>query len=201
MIPLLIVFCKNPELGKVKTRLAKAIGSAKALIIYQKLLEHTAHCVEHTPIKTAIFYSESLVKEDVWNNSADYKEVQSAGDLGMRMAAAFQWGFDRDFGPIVLIGSDLWTLTPRHLQDAFIQLTTHEVVLGPATDGGYYLIGIQQFQGRLFKNMPWSTPELWSKTLDVLKDKTLAILEEQNDIDEESDLRKHPELFQHVNKE
>ena len=155
MNPLLLIFCKNPILGNVKTRLAKDIGAKNALMIYQKLLEHTAYCVKNTRVKTTVFYDNKVEEHDVWTAIADLKKVQVTGDLGTRMAAAFQWGFDAGYGPIVLIGSDLWELTANDIKTAFKQLISNDVVLGPATDGGYYLLGMQQMEEKVFQNMPW----------------------------------------------
>ena len=198
-MPLLIVFCKNPELGKVKTRLSKDIGPENALKVYQKLVEHTAACVSEIKIRTAVFYHESLIKKDVWKKIATDKRVQSNGDLGMRMAAAFRWGFQSGFGPIVLIGSDLWNLTSTDLQKALRALNTSDFVLGPAEDGGYYLLGMKAFEPRLFEKMPWSTPQLLAQTLTVLKEKNTVMLEEKNDIDLLKDLKKVPELMALIN--
>lgn len=200
MTPLLIVFCKNPELGKVKTRLSKDIGPENALKVYKKLLEHTAACVAEIKVRTGVFYHESLIKKDVWEQIATDKKVQSTGDLGARMAAAFRWGFQLGLCPIVLIGSDLWSLTSVDIQKAFKALIISDFVLGPAQDGGYYLLGMKKFEPCLFEKMPWSTPQLLAQTLALLENKKTAILEEKNDIDVLEDLKKVPELMALINR-
>ena len=103
---LLIIFVKNPQLGKVKTRLAATIGDHRALEVYVKLLKHTVAITRELEVDKVVFYSEFIDKNDLWHNSVFLKQLQSAEDLGLKMMAAFDWGFQSGYQEICIIGSD-----------------------------------------------------------------------------------------------
>lgn len=196
MKPLLIVFCKNPILGKVKTRLAKKIGQDATLDVYNRLIKKTFICVEKMKCDVAIFYSDFIPENDIWDNISEFKKKQNGIDLGERMENAFHWGFKSKFSPIVIVGTDLWDLSEKDLIASFKKLNFHDVVLGPSYDGGYYLLGIKKNEPSIFKNMPWSTNQVLSKTLKILKDKRVFLLEEKNDIDDWEDFKNCKGLFE-----
>ncbi|WP_144893082.1 TIGR04282 family arsenosugar biosynthesis glycosyltransferase [Flavobacterium tiangeerense] len=189
----IILFTKNPELGKVKTRLAKTIGNEKALYIYKKLLEHTQEIVTPVRADKFVFYSDSITKEDQWNAGSFYKKVQHGDDLGTRMAKAFQEIFCLGYESVCIIGSDCYELTSDIIEKAFLALETNETVIGPTFDGGYYLLGMNQFHETVFKNKTWSTDSVYMDTITDFKNLNLSFsnLNKLLDIDEEKDLPEH----------
>ncbi|MBT8326952.1 MAG: TIGR04282 family arsenosugar biosynthesis glycosyltransferase [Bacteroidia bacterium] len=184
---LVIVFVKNIKMGKVKTRLAKTIGDEAAFQVYNKLVNITEQATEKLTIDRRIYFSDAIV-DSKWPN--DSKEVQRGKDLGERMLNAFIEGFNDGYKNIVLIGSDLPDISSVIIENAFAQLKNNDVVFGPAEDGGYYLVGMSKTHRQIFKNKPWSQPNLLKITLDELKENDVAILEILNDIDTLEDLKK-----------
>ncbi|GAB4402243.1 MAG: TIGR04282 family arsenosugar biosynthesis glycosyltransferase [Microscillaceae bacterium] len=186
-----MIFVKNPVLGKVKTRLAKSIGEAKALWVYEALLQHTHQLTDSLPVDKAVFYADFVPETDLWDGYAKY--LQSEGDLGHRMQAAFAQSFGRGYQKIVIIGSDCYELTSSHLEAAFSTLNQYPVVIGPAHDGGYYLLGMTKPRPFLFENKPWSTNQVLPLTrADLQQHQTpWAELPTLRDIDEAQDLPPH----------
>ena len=180
---LLLIFTRNPELGKCKTRLAATIGDEAALDIYKFLLRHTASITHNLEIAKEVWYSETIWENDVWNNSNYEKKLQSGHDLGERMAQAFTEGFKNGFERIVIIGSDMYDLTQKDLKNAFTLLEKHDFVVGPAEDGGYYLLGMTRFEANLFKEKQWGTSSVLKNTLSDLEKNNYVLLQERNDID------------------
>ncbi len=195
---ILIVFTRNPELGKVKTRLAKDIGAEKALMIYEILLEHTSKVIELLPCEKAIYYSEAIPKNDYWKTSYK-KEVQVGADLGSRMCFAFEKSFDQGYAKAVLIGSDLMDLKEEHITKAFDALDESDVVIGPALDGGYYLIGLKNLNLSIFQHKNWGTNSVLNETLADLKNSNITLLESLNDIDTYDDLKMNEKLNSIIN--
>jgi rSAM/selenodomain-associated transferase 1 len=194
---LIIVFAKNPELGKCKTRLAKSIGSEKALEVYKELIKHTAKIISNVSASRAVFYSEKIQKNDFWDDSQFHKSVQSSGHLGEKMQAAFEWGFAQGYSKICIVGSDLFELETSDFEKAFLELEQKDLVFGPANDGGYYLMGMSTFYKEAFLEKAWSTETVLKQTLKDLKNQNIAFLKTKTDIDIVEDLVKHPE-FHHV---
>ncbi|MEX0770856.1 MAG: TIGR04282 family arsenosugar biosynthesis glycosyltransferase [Balneolaceae bacterium] len=187
---LLIVFVKNPEMGRVKTRLAADIGDTEALHIYQKLTAHTRREASEVKADRQVWYSEFIDQKDPWSSTLFAKRLQPGGNLGKKMERAFASGFNSGYGKIVLIGSDCPTILTRHIEEAFEKLESHDTVLGPSSDGGYYLIGLKELNTSLFQDKPWSSSGLYEQTLTELQDSSLSYceLEELNDIDTADDL-------------
>lgn len=183
----LIVFVKNPIPGQVKTRIARTVGDAKALDVYRHLLTYTQTLASDFRECCAVYYGDFVNADDGWNPFVKY--LQSGADLGERMHHAFAEQFRAGAGKVVIIGSDCFDLTPSHIHTAFATLDTVDVVIGPATDGGYYLLGMNQLQPFLFQDMPWSQPELRQLTeLAIMQHGlTFAQLDELTDIDEWAD--------------
>ncbi len=186
----IIIFTKNPELGKVKTRLARTIGDDKALEIYKKLLDYTRNIVEPVNVDKFIFYSETIVDFDKWENTIYHKKLQSGTDLGMRMQNAFEELFQLHYESVCIIGSDCYELNSEIIEKAFRRLEHEEVVIGPTFDGGYYLLGMNQLYTKLFQNKNWSTESVYGDTIGDLKELSLRYfdLEKLSDIDEEKDV-------------
>lgn len=197
--PLIMVFVRNPELGRVKTRLAKSIGDQAALEIYKILSKHTSKIISEIDSDQLIFYSDKIQDNDIWTATNCKKQIQTKGDLGQKMLAAFQYGFSLGYQKIIIIGSDLYSLRPKHIESAFEQLENYDVVIGPALDGGYYLLGLNFIIPKIFKQKQWSTSSVLKETLSDLKEFNVNLLEPLNDIDTYEDLKKEPQLLKQLN--
>jgi hypothetical protein len=178
---------RAPELGKVKSRLAKTVGEQRALEVYVKLLEHTLNSVKESGYESLLFVDGDLTyfEERGWK-----VEVQSVGDLGEKMKDAFSRSFALGFEKILMIGTDCYEINSEIILTAFGGLSSCDVVLGPADDGGYYLIGMKKMHLELFENMPWSTSDLYTQTIEAARELSLSTvsLPSKSDIDEEKDL-------------
>lgn len=186
---LILIFTRNPELGKCKTRLAKTIGDKNALTIYKMLLQHTADVVEQLNCDKAVYYSVRVRTNDIWDDSIYQKHQQHGADLGYRMQNAFKESFKAGYEKVIIVGSDLYDLKPKHIQDAFNRLDSNDVVIGPAEDGGYYLLGMTTLLPNIFENKNWGTDTVRTATLNNLKTKKVALLETLNDIDFYDDVK------------
>lgn len=193
---LLIIFTRNPVQGQVKRRLATKIGDSAALRLYEFLLIHTLEVTKDLGCDKAVYYSEEIVQEDIWDNRIFQKKEQKGKDLGERMKNAFSEGFAEGYSRVVIIGSDLFDLQTRDLKKAFSGLNKFDYVLGPAQDGGYYLLGMKSLNSKLFRNKSWGSDSVLQQTLQDLTNEQLTLLEERNDIDTYEDLVLHPELQQ-----
>jgi rSAM/selenodomain-associated transferase 1 len=180
------VFVKAPRLGQVKSRLAAGIGALPALRFYRETMARvlwavgrdTRWCtlVAITPLRAlhGRFWDQDLSRLD-----------QGAGDLGRRMARAFR---ALPSGPAVIIGSDIPELAPRHVAAAFRALGGHDAVLGPAGDGGYWLVGLKRTRpipAGLFVGVRWSSPHALADTRASLpRHFSVALLETLEDVDD-----------------
>ncbi|MGB5378887.1 TIGR04282 family arsenosugar biosynthesis glycosyltransferase [Muriicola sp.] len=180
---LLLIFIRNPELGKCKTRLAAAVGDETALAIYIFLLEHTVTVTQPLDVTKEVHYSNCIMEDDLWNPKIYHKKLQLGSDLGERMANAFTAGFKAGYKRIVIIGSDLYDLSTEDLKNAFSKLESNEIVIGPAKDGGYYLLGMTQNEPAIFKNKIWGTSTVLKDTLAQLNNKNMYLLSSKNDVD------------------
>jgi rSAM/selenodomain-associated transferase 1 len=192
---LLLVFTRNPELGKVKTRLAQTVGNQTALDIYKFLLNKTKDIASKVSADKAIYYSVKIKENDIWDAGIFKKHSQIGEDLGIRMLHAFKNGFDAGYEKVMIIGSDLYDLSSEDIEKAFTALTTNDLVIGPAEDGGYYLLGMKSLHTTIFKNKDWSTETVRKDTLEDLKDKKVKLLEFKNDIDRYEDILAIPEIM------
>jgi len=174
---LTLIFTRNPELGKCKTRLAKTVGDQNALTIYKMLLQHTAEVVEQVNCDKAVYYSVKVRDNDLWDNTVYQKHQQQGDDIGYRMQHAFATSFKAGYEKVLIVGSDLYDLKPLHIQQAFNQLDTHDVTIGPAEDGGYYLLGMKTLHPHIFEHKNWGTETVREDTLNDLKTKKVALLE------------------------
>lgn len=188
----LLIFVKNPVPGTVKTRIARTVGNEQAVAVYKHLLAYTQQVTGSIPHrkpawKRIVYYGDFINPTDGWGGYE--KQLQTGADLGERMLNAFSAEFMAGANRVVIIGSDCLQIKTDHLKQAFQALDTHDVVIGPAADGGYYLLGMKQLHTFLLQNKPWSQPELLTQTLDDLKQNNLsyALLEPLSDIDEWDD--------------
>ena len=193
MTPTLLIFIKNPELGKAKTRLAQSVGDERALQIYQALLGHTRSIAQQVPAQRMLFYSSFIDGEDQWPLTHFDKYLQASGDLGTRMTMAFEQAFEQGGGPVLIIGSDCAQLTADIIQQGITSLAENDFVIGPAEDGGYYLIGMQHFRPEVFQAIEWSTEQVFAQTQAIIEQHgwSLALLPTLSDIDYEEDWEKH----------
>jgi len=184
---LLIVFVKNIILGKVKTRLAKTIGDEGAFQIYSELVDITEKETQRVDANRHVYFSDAIITSK-WKN--DQKFTQEGIDLGVRMKNAVVHGFEQGYNNVIVIGSDLPDISSEVIETAFQQLSSNEVVFGPADDGGYYLLGMSQMIPSIFENKPWSQSDLLNVTLQEISEqrKSVAMLETLNDIDTFEDL-------------
>ncbi len=191
MRPRVVVFARAPVAGQVKTRLAREIGDARALELYrwcaatvlaQLRDPRWALWVAFTPADHRPLTEAALGPADRWIAQPD-------GDLGVRLAAAVAAAFAEGGGPVLLVGTDCVALTAGRVAEALAQLATHDAVLGPAHDGGYYLLGLAR-PLPLFEGVAWSTATVASDTREGLRraGATWAELPPEQDLDEVADL-------------
>lgn len=185
----LIIFTRNPLLGKVKTRLAKTIGDEKALAIYKDLLAHTKLTTQSLDCDLFVFYDKKIEENDIWSNEIYHKSVQSGENLGEKMQNAFQNLFKSGYQKCIIIGSDLFDLKEQNILQALKLLEKNEVVIGPAEDGGYYLLGLKKIIPAIFQNKKWGTPSVFADTMKDLENIKVNFTEELNDIDTFEDLQ------------
>ena len=178
-----LVFQKNEVLGKVKTRLAVGVGEEQALEIYRQLLAKTYHALSDVSVSITTYFSEFIPENPI--HSAENKLVQLGQDLGERMKNAFAENFESGMEKVVLIGTDCPSLEGIHLSQAFEALDQSDLVLGPARDGGYYMIGMKRRADFLFEGITWSTELVLSQTLALAAEQGLqtSLLPVLEDID------------------
>jgi uncharacterized protein len=186
----IIIFVKNPVPGKVKTRLAAAIGNDKALRIYLELTAHTLYAAENVMADKYLYFSDEIDNSICKNMLSFRKAVQSGAELGERMKNAFKDLFAASYQKVIVIGTDCPGINAVVLQSALNDLSDADVVIGPASDGGYYLIGMKQLHTQLFDNVEWSTSSVLHTTVNrcIHTNLRYKLLSELNDIDEEKDL-------------
>lgn len=177
-------------MGKVKSRLAATVGEQRALDIYKQLLSHTHTVSKKIDADKFIFYEDFLNAEDLWGNSIYKKFLQQGSDLGQRMKHAFEKLFSGGYEKIIIIGSDCYELNTSILNDAYEALSIVDLIIGPASDGGYYLLGMAKFIPVLFDNKSWSSATVYADTIKQAGqlNYTVQSLLTLNDVDVESDI-------------
>lgn len=195
--PALLIFIRNPELGKVKTRLAQDLGAPEALRIYNRLLAHTRRIAQAVDAQSYLFYSDFIDQADDWANDHFNKQLQPQGDLGDRMLRAFGMVLEQH-DAAVIVGSDCPGLNADILQTAFAQLEKNDFVIGPAIDGGYYLLGMRRLSPSLFLDMIWSTDQVFKETTNRMEraGATYYVLPTLSDIDYAEDWEKYGKLLE-----
>ncbi|WP_461451675.1 TIGR04282 family arsenosugar biosynthesis glycosyltransferase [Mucilaginibacter sp.] len=186
----LIIFVRHPELGKVKTRLAKVIGDEKALAVYNLLLSHTRQISIPLNCRKFIYYTDQVIEHDIWTFPGYTKRQQIGEELGARMSNAFKELFEQGFKRVMIIGSDCYQLQTRLLEQAIDALNDNDVVIGPTFDGGYYLLGSNQYIPELFTEKDWSTDQVATQTISTISQLKMnhSLLEKLYDVDEAADL-------------
>jgi rSAM/selenodomain-associated transferase 1 len=188
----LIVFARRPELGKVKTRLAATLGNEITLSIYKKLLQHTLDITLPVAADKFVFYASEIVEDDMWQKEGYFKLKQADGDLGTRMQAAFEYVLSLGYEKVCIIGSDCYELNTSLIEEAFHLLNAHDTAIGPAKDGGYYLLAMKKLHPTVFKNKAWSTDTVFADTIKSMNAGgiTYAELPLLSDVDQEADVPK-----------
>ena len=191
----LIIFTRYPEPGKAKTRLIPALGNVAAADLHRQMTEQTLAQVkllqQSHPVSVEIWFAGGdCDRMQTWLGADSQYQPQPKGDLGSRMAQAFQVGFDRGVKASVIIGTDCPELTAALLTAAFQALQQTDLVLGAATDGGYYLIGLRRSAPELFESTLWSTERVFQQTVDIASKLNLSLscLPMLTDVDRPEDL-------------
>jgi uncharacterized protein len=193
--PVLLVFAKEPEPGRVKTRIARSLGEEEAARIYRRMGRHVIDRVRRGGYRTVICFDpparESAIHAWLGTEALEFVP-QSRGDLGERMERAFEWGFERS-DRVCAIGTDAPRLDGTLVESAFAHLATPggpDVVFGPAEDGGYYLLALRRPVPTLFRDIPWSTDQVLEKSLAAVDALGLRVelLQRLTDVDREEDV-------------
>lgn len=189
-VPALIIFVRPPEAGKVKTRIAAEAGAETALAVYRKLLAHTLDTVREAAAVKYVFYAGAVPARDIWSEAGFERLPQAEGDLGARMESAVREVLHRGHPAAVIIGSDCPDLTVTHIRDSFAALRQSDLALGPARDGGYYLLALRSVHPFLFRDMAWSTEGVRAETLKRAAAAGLSVqlLPELSDVDHWADV-------------
>lgn len=194
MSALVMAFLKAPRPGTVKTRLGREIGFDEATVVYRDLAEQQIRRIPGE-FRTEVHYAPRGAGAEMrqWLGPGHSYRVQCRGDLGERMSHAFIHGFKRGHQPIMAIGADCPDLDESSLRQAAALLAQVDVVLGPAFDGGYYLIGLRRPEPRLFANIAWSTNTVLATTQARVRECGLscALLDEKDDIDDLAAWQRH----------
>jgi len=187
------IFARPPVAGAVKTRLIPDIGAERAARVYRYCLEYTLAVARESGLDYQLFLSED--GDDPLFQGEAYS-LQKGADLGARMYHAFENLLETGGDGALIIGTDCLDLTPMHLQRAARTLSDHELVLLPALDGGYALIGCTEIEPSLFEGVPWSSEHTGSRTIANAHRLNYRIcsLETVRDIDTLQDLEHYPEL-------
>jgi rSAM/selenodomain-associated transferase 1 len=194
----LLFFIKNPEKGKVKTRVASAIGDKMAMKLYRRfLLEMLSTLNRGTFLFYLCFHPENSLNDlKDWLGDHYLYTPQMGENLGQRMKNGFVEAFSMNFKRVVLIGSDIPDLPLEFIEEAFNSLGEKDAVIGPSFDGGYYLIGFRDktFSPKVFEGIPWSTERVFEDTMKILKQEGLLVhtLPRWRDIDTIEDLKNLP---------
>ncbi|MCA9195332.1 MAG: TIGR04282 family arsenosugar biosynthesis glycosyltransferase, partial [Planctomycetales bacterium] len=191
----LIVFARLPSAGQSKTRLIPAVGERLAAGIYRYLalrsLKHVELLARQHGCRVTIWFTGADADAMAEQFPGPWKfQAQSDGDLGARLEYAFEQEFARGAHKVVVVGTDCLDLNATDLVEAFARLEESDVVFGPAKDGGYYLLGSRCFDGRLFRDIAWSTPQVLVQTIRKCEflELSYGLLAERHDVDLPSDL-------------
>jgi len=191
----LLFFIKSPEEGKVKSRLASVIGDERAANLYRDFITQMLSTLRRGDFPFHIcFYPHNALKGvKEWLGDQHHYIPQKGKDLGERMSNAFRKAFDTGFKRVVLVGSDIPDLPLEVIEEAFISLKEEDAAIGPAYDGGYYLIGFKEktFSPQVFERMAWGTERVFEDTMKVLKNLNQRVhtLPYLRDIDTVDDLK------------
>lgn len=194
-----MVFIKDSSKYPVKTRLKTSIGKNKSIWVYNQILKKTALVLKNIKTDIAVFHYNSIISKNPFKNFSKWNKIQIGKTLGEKISNAFNWGFEKGYKKIIIIGSDLWDLNEEIINKGFLELNKNKVVIGPSIDGGYYLLGLNKKMPKIFEGIKWGTQSVLAETLKLLEHEPY-ILPELNDIDTFEDLITNPSLFKIYNK-
>lgn len=168
----LILFTRYPEPGKTKTRLIPLLGEDGAAELQRRMTIHAVIQVRQLArlrraLPLVCYEGADHTTMAAWLGPDLHHHPQGEGDLGVRMANAFRHAFQQGMDRVALVGTDCPGVSTNLFQKAFDSLTEHDLVLGPAEDGGYYLIGLRGLQPELFSGVPWGTDRVLERTLEI----------------------------------
>lgn len=169
----LLIFQKNMILGKAKTRIAATVGEKKALEIYAILIRFTHKVIKDVDAQKIIYFSEYLEEDSSYIDGYSFM-LQNGDDLGVRMSNAFEEVLNQGYKKVIVIGTDCGELKSEIIQKAYNLLDTSDTVIGPAEDGGYYLIGMKKAHPTIFQEIDWSTDKVLTQTLLRIKNAGLT---------------------------
>lgn len=197
-----ILFTRYPIPGRTKTRLIPALGPEGSCDLHRHLVHHLLRILKPYTASSQVslevrFEGGSCSLMEQWLGVGLSYVPQGEGDLGLRLERAFDEAFEEGDERVVLIGSDCPALTERILDEALAGLNEKDLVLGPAQDGGYYLIGLRQPAPDLFQAMPWGTDQVLTETRQAAESQGLKVLllESLSDVDRPEDLSLCPKTF------
>lgn len=191
----ILLFVKQPAAGQVKSRIGAVLGKDRALELYRNFVLDSLETVERTgiPFRVCIHPPDALPAASSWLGERRTYLPQTGTDLGMRMEQAFRAIFAEGVERAVLIGSDLPDLPVERLHEALRALETNDAVIGPARDGGYYLIGFRRdgLLPDIFRGITWGGPGVFERTMEVFRQAgtTVHVLPPWQDADTIQDLR------------
>lgn len=189
-----LFFIKYPIKGQVKTRLSAELGTAVTVELYRNFILDTLSALQHLNVPFKICYHPDSAKEKIieWLGRQYSYMPQSGENLGERMKNAFLHAFGDNFRRVIIIGSDSPDLPVNFLVQAIHALESHNAVIGPSRDGGYYLIGFPQshFLQEAFENISWGGDTVFRQTVDILNRHlcSIYILPQWYDVDTLADL-------------
>ncbi|MEN3334770.1 MAG: uncharacterized protein V7641_4135 [Blastocatellia bacterium] len=193
----LIIFTRYPEPGRTKTRLIPALGAVGAADLHRRMTEQAMATARRFATRQAVALEVRYSGGDAalmqqWLGANLRLRAQSNGDLGARMRDAFNEAFQQGCERVVIIGTDCPGITSDTLASAFAALLQNDLVLGPASDGGYYLIGLSRAIPQLFDGILWGTDSVLRHTLQIAEaaDCRYGLLERLDDVDRPEDLRR-----------
>ncbi|MFY0673044.1 MAG: TIGR04282 family arsenosugar biosynthesis glycosyltransferase [Bacteroidia bacterium] len=189
----LVIFLKYPQLGKVKTRLAKSIGEEKALEIYRYLVHNTI-CKSNGTHFCELHFQGQLPKEHPFSNlTCNY---QVGANIGERMFNSLDLVLKKA-DVALLIGTDVPEISPEIIESSLKALESADIVFGPSKDGGYYLIGMKKAHSQIFQLEKWSHSKVLDQSIEKVKSLglTYALVKELNDVDTYQDLKAFPDLM------
>ena len=193
-----MVFIKDSSKYPVKTRLKTSIGKNKSIWVYNQILKKTVLVLKNIKTDIAVFHYNSIISKNPFKNFSKWNKIQIGKNLGEKISNAFNWGFEKGYKKIIIIGSDLWDLNEEIINKGFLELNKNKVVIGPSIDGGYYLLGLNKKMPKIFEGIKWGTQSVLEETLKLLEHEPY-ILPELNDIDTFEDLITNPSLFEIYN--
>ncbi|GAB4384916.1 MAG: TIGR04282 family arsenosugar biosynthesis glycosyltransferase [Salibacteraceae bacterium] len=197
----LIIFARNADHSQVKKHLESALGAEQATIAFHKMQLYTKEVCKRLNCQKAVYYSEHIDNNDLWDNMIFDKYLQTGGDHIERMQNAFAQAFADGMNRVVIIGTHCLELETYMIKEAFAVLENNDVVLGPSRNGGYYLLGMSKFFPTLFENKSWTSKDLLMDTILDLKRmnsryylmKTLRTISNADDLNQLDKIQEKPE--------